>query len=382
MTQDPLPRLALSVLAACYFAMAIASLSVIGLLIPLREGLAISASEVAFLVSIFSVTYAVSSPLAQVAIGDWDRRRLLVLGLSGIALGTAMTAVAQGYALAVAGRAVMALGAGITGPMASAAGAALVREARRGAALGHVFAGMTFATVLGVPVTTWLGDAIGWRAALWAVTAFALATAVAVRMVVPDAGRGARASLRGIGAVLTDRVLAPAISVTGWQMAAQFVTYAVIAVYLIERFSLPRAWIPFALATFGVGGIFGNIVATRLIDRLGPDRLILVSLTGTAAVFLLLQVSGALPWLGLFLMFVWPVTALALFAPQQARLIALRPEAANLLLALNGAAIYAGMGLGSAIGGVLIAQTGTDWLALASALLALVAIGAYQLSRR
>ena len=106
------------------------------------------------------------------------------------------------------------------------------------------------------------------------------------------------------------------------------------------------------------------------------------SLIGSAAVFVLLQVTGGLAWLGLFLMFAWPVTALALFAPQQARLIGLRPEAANLLLALNGAAIYAGMGVGSAIGGVLIARTGTDWLALASALLALIAIGAFQMSRR
>lgn len=382
MTDHRLPRAALSVLSACYFSLAIASLSVIGLLIPMREGLGVSASEIAFLVSVFSLTYAVSAPLAQVVVGDWDRRKLLMLGLGAIAVGTAMTAASSVYGLTVAGRMVMAVGAGVVGPMASAAGAAIVPAVRRGAALGHVFSGMTIATVLGVPVTAWLGDVLGWRGALWIVAAVAALTAVGVWRVVPVHAPGARAQMAEIGAVLADRVLAPAISVTGWQMAAQFVTYSVIAVFVVDRLGMDANWLPLILAGFGVGGIIGNMLATRLIDDMGPDRLIAVSLVVTGLAFVGLQVFGTLWWIGLFLSFVWSVAGLALFAPQQARLISLRPEAANLLLALNGAAIYVGMGVGSALGGVLLRISGTTWLAFGSAVLMGVALAAYRLSKR
>ena len=382
MTQTALPRAALSVLSACYFALAIASLSVIGLLIPMRDGLGVGDAEIAYLVSAFSITYAISAPLAQVIAGDWDRRRLIILALLAVALGTALTGITSSYGVAVTGRMIMAVGAGVLGPMASAAGAALVSPERRGAALGHVFSGMTIATVLGVPMVTWLGAAIGWRAALLVVAGFSLCTALLVWAIVPDHPRGQRASLGAIRAILTDRVLGPAISITGWQMAAQFATYSVIAVYTTARFGLPEAWLPIALAGYGTGGILGNWLATRTIDRVGPNRLILLSLLVTFGAFALLQVFGTSIYLGMTFLFVWSVAGLALFAPQQARLIALRPDAANLLLALNGSAIYVGMGVGSAISGFVSERTGTDWLALVSAMLMAAALLAYWISRR
>lgn len=382
MNDTSFPRLALSVLSACYFSLAIGSLSVIGLLLPMREGLRASTAEMAILVSVFSLTYAVSSPLSQVVVGDWDRRRLIAIGLSAIVIGVFMAAAAQTYATVMAGHILMGVGAGLCGPMASAAAAALVAPERRGAALGFAFSGMTIASVLGIPTITWLGDVFGWRPTLWLVGGFVALNAVAVMTLVPDHARGARANLGEIVAVLTDRVLAPAISVVGWQMAAQFATYSVITVYLTERFDLPVPWLPITLAAFGTGGILGNILAARYADQLGADRIISLSLIGTLLSLVGLQLSGGVLWLGLLFGLLWPITALALFAPQQERLITLKPEAANLLLALNGAAIYLGLGLGSALAGLVTRWSGTDWLAAVSAALMVCGLAAYRISKR
>ncbi|MEM9851944.1 MAG: MFS transporter [Pseudomonadota bacterium] len=376
------PSFALGALAACYFTLAVGSLSVVGLALPMGEGLGATTSEIALLVTFFSVTYAVSAPLAQVVVGHWDRRLLLVIGLLSIAAGTAVTALAQGYPTAAFGRVLMAMGGGLTGPMASAAAAALVPAAQRGPALGKVFGGLTIATVVGVPMTTWLGDVLGWRGALWAVTTFAAANALAVVALVPRHARGDRAALGDILAILGDRVLLPALSVTAWQMAAQFTTYSVIAFFLIDRFGLPSTWLPLALAGFGIGGILGNILSTVLITRLGPNRLIWGSLTASALVLLALQLAGGQLWVGLGLGFLWPVFALALFAPQQERLLKLNPKGANLMLALNASTIYIGMALGGAIAGLLVRLSGSDWLALASALLMLGGLVSFQVSRR
>ena len=77
-----------------------------------------------------------------------------------------------------------------------------------------------------------------------------------------------------------------------------------------------------------------------------------------------------------------PVAGMILFAPQQNRLISLAPQQANLLLALNGSAIYLGMASGAALAGVLYADSGTDWLALVSAILVLLALIGGYLSER
>ena len=55
---------------------------------------------------------------------------------------------------------------------------------------------------------------------------------------------------------------------------------------------------------------------------------------------------------------------------------------ANLLLALNGSAVYGGMAVGAAVGGYVYATAGVVWLAPASAVFVLLALGSFLMSKR
>lgn len=376
------PRGALSALAGGYFTLAVASLSVVGLLGHMSAGLAVSTSAVAYLVTAFALTYAVAAPTLQMMVGDLDRRTLILIGLCTIAAGAVTNALAWTYETALAGRCIMAIGASVVGPMASAAGAALVAAERRGAALGYVFAGFTVATVIGVPLTAYSGDTLGWRATMVLVAALALAVAFAVAITVPGGSRGTKANLRSVARALTGKRTGFALVVTLFQMAGQFVTFAVIAAYMVERFDLPVASVPLILFLFGVGGIVGNLIATRLVDVLGPERLILNSLLVTAAILMMLQFAPGKSVVGVLLMFAWSVTGMLIYAPQQARLVALAPKSGNLLLALNASMLYAGMAAGALLSGLLYELNGAQHLALGSSLLMVVGAGAFLLSRR
>ena len=375
-------NIALTALSSSYFILAVSSLSVIGLLVPMAESLAATESEIAYLVAIFSITNALAAPLLQTVVGNWDRRRLILFGLLLMATGTALTGIATAYCTAVTGRMILAVGAAIVGPMASAAGAALVDVKARGAALGKVFAGMTVATVSGVPMTAIGAEFIGWRATLFTIAGIAVLIAVAIWIAVPETRRGQRARLVDIGNIVRNPILAPAILVTAFQMAGQLATYAVIAVYLVDFLSIQAGWLPFALMAFGIGGIMGNIFAMRMVDRLGADALILFSLSCTGSAFVCVQVMPAETWLSLGWLGAWAAFSMILFAPQQSRLIWMYPEMANLMLALNGSAIYVGMAVGSAVGGLVYATVGAFWLAPVSTMFVLCAMVSFLLSKR
>lgn len=376
------PPGALPALAGAYFTLAVASLSVVGLLAPMADGLSVGKPAIAYLVTAFALTYAVAAPSLQIAAGDLDRRTLILTGLGLIAAGALINAAAPTYEIALAGRIVMATGASVAGPMASAAGAALVGPERRGAALGTVFAGLTIASVIGVPLTAFSGTAIGWRPTMVLIACIAAGVAVAVAATLPRGSRGARASLRSVARAVGDRTLGPALLVTLFQMAGQFMTYAVIAAYMVDRFGIPGALIPLVLFLYGIGGIVGNVIATRIVDLIGPDRLILTSLVGTAALFLVIQILPADPWTAIPLFFAWSVVGMLLYAPQQARLVSLAPEAGNLLLALNAAGLYLGMAGGALLSGIFYEIGGPRYLALGSAALMLVATVAFLRSQR
>ena len=357
-------RRALLVLAGSYFALGVGSLSVVGLVEPMSVGLNVSRGAIAYLITAFAFTYAIAAPLMQIFLGDRDRRRLLVIGMAGIALGSLLCAVSPNYTGVMIGRTVMAVGGALAGPMTSAAAAALVPAERRGAALGLAFTGLTLSTVAGVPLSSWGGDLIGWRAVMICIAAVALLVALCIHLFVPKLTGGQRVSAQDLVDVLSDRILAPALSVTLLQVAGGFCTYALIGVYLNEVQSVPLATLPLALAVYGAGGVVGNILATRFTDRLGFNRMISVSLTGIIGVFVLMIIVPGHPVGAIVMLFAWSAIGLMLFAPLQTRLVSLGGKRSNLLLALNSSAVYVGMAIGSAVCGFVYEKFGSGYFVI------------------
>ena len=82
------------------------------------------------------------------------------------------------------------------------------------------------------------------------------------------------------------------------------------------------------------------------------------------------------------LMFVWPMLGWSFMPPQQARLIALSPERAPVMMALNAASIYVGAALGSALGGVILNRWGLGALGIGGGIAACWALVHLVLSNR
>ncbi|WP_329602670.1 MFS transporter [Actinomadura soli] len=113
---------------------------------------------------------------------------------------------------------------------------------------------------------------------------------------------------------------------------------------------------------WGIGILAGNIIAGRLVDRHDPARVLTGPLIIAAVALALTSVATTTlvstpAWAA-----VWGAALGVVVVPQQHRLIALSPAAAPILLGLNSSAIYVGMALGGALGG--LAQ---EWLAIAPA---------------
>ncbi|MEM1040114.1 MAG: MFS transporter [Pseudomonadota bacterium] len=371
----------LVVLGGAYFSLGVGSLSVVGLVLPMAADLVVSPGTIAFLVTVFALTYALAAPLAQVYFGQQDRRRLLMAGLFAMAIGLLFCAVSTSYFMVSVGRTLMAFGAAFVGPMTAAAAASLVPAARRGSALAIAFSGLTLATVVGVPLSNWLGDIIGWRWVMVAIAALVVVEAGLVRSFVPSSRAPNAVNFASIVNVLSDRLLAPTLSVTLFQLGGQFCTYALIGIYLVEVFNVAPATLPIALLLYGLGGITGNILAAKLTDRLGYDRMIWISLIGLGIVMACIPYLPKISAVAIGAMFVWSCMGLMLFAPQQTRLVTLDGPRSNLLLALNSSFVYLGIAGGSAVSGIVYQAAGATSLPLFSVAFIGLAIAMFWLSR-
>src|SRR5262249_42176440 len=130
----------------------------------------------------------------------------------------------------------------------------------------------------------------------------------------------------------------------------------------------------FMLFIYGFGGVVGSWLGGYLVDRIGsnlPITLSLLVLIILLATFPLITttVIGASVALAL-----WGTLGWVLLAPQQHRLLALAPKVPTLILALNSSATYLGIAAGSAIGSLVLAQTSVLLLGPISALFGFVSL--------
>ncbi len=366
--------LALLTLALAYFTLGTASLSVVALAHPISVTFHVTPAQTGLLVSAFSITFAVTALLSQSLVGHLHRKHLLLGGLALLIAGLALGAAAHTFTALLLTRVLAAVGASVLGPVSSATGSLLVPQLQQARALAVVFGGFTFASVLGVPLASALTPSLGWRGTLLALAALTAITALLVWRLVPHVERGARVTLSTYGSTLRTPNVKPALLTTLLQIGSLFLPYAVISAYLTARFGSSPTWITFSLLAFGVGGILGNAATGPLGRVLEPPRLLQLSLLASLLVAAALLFLPASPLLGLLAFSVWSFFANMFQAPQQAKLIRLNPERRGLMLALNAAVLYLGMGISSWLGSILLPTLGAPQLLLLPVAMLIVAL--------
>ena len=368
-------------LAAANFVVGLGAFVVIGVLVPIADGLGVSHADAGLLMTIYAIAYAIASPLLVAATGAASRRKLLAAGLAIFAAGAGLAALAPSFALVLVARAVMAVGGGVVTPVAAAAGLALVEPARRGRALAIVFGGLTLAQALGVPAGAWLGYAFGWRAAFAVVALLSLAVAALLLLRLPRGLAAPVTRLADLARVLRAPALVAAVGFTAIFIGALYVLYTYLAP-LLEALGLGRDGVSAMLLVYGLGAVAGNWLGGRLTDRIGPGPTLLALCAAQVAIMPLLTLGGfGMAAIGL-LVLLWSTASWSFMVPQQVRLASLRPELAPVLFALNAAAIYLGASLGAGLGGAVLEAWGLAWLGPVAAVAIVLAAATLPLATR
>ena len=332
-------------------------MSVAGTLNDLARSLDVSVALAGQLIAIAAATMAFGAPLLASWVAGFDRRRLLALALLWYGAGHALSALMPSYAALWPVRAVTMLAAAVFTPQAAAAIGFMTPAHERGRAITFIFLGWSIASVLGLPLTAWIGETHGWRAAFDTVAVLGLAAAAWVYAVMPDGVRPAALSLRAWKDVLGNPVLMAMVLVTALSGAGQFTVFSYFTPYYKQQLGASVEQITMMLVWFGAFGLIGNVVLTRVIDRVGPNVAVAVTLTMIALSLLAWPLGVSLPGMALLLV-PWGLGCFSSNSTQQARLGLAAPALAPALMALNTSAIYLGQAVGASSGGWLISHGG------------------------
>ena len=340
-------------LATGSFAIGTTEFATMSLLPFIQAELNIDPSTASHLISAYALGVVFGAPIITVLAAKMARKPLLLILMSLFALGNALSAVAPGYGSLMLCRFLAGIPHGAYFGVASLVAAAVVDPARRTQAVGYVMLGLTIATVIGVPLATWLGNAAGWRSGYWVIAAIAVTAVALIAIYAPRDQAAADASaMRELGALARVSVwLTLAIGAVGF--GGMFAVYTYVTSTLDQVTGMSERLIPLVLCVFGLGMTFGNAVLPRFADR---------ALMPTAGAILLWSAIALAcfpfvadnPWLIALDVFCIGIGG-ALGPVLQTRLMDVAGDAQNLAAALNHVAFNMANALGPWVAGLALA---------------------------
>jgi predicted MFS family arabinose efflux permease len=335
---------------------------VAGFLPALAHDMAATTSGAGLSVTVFAVAYALGAPLLAATTSTVAPRRVISAALVILAAANILCAVSGEFTTFLAGRVLAALAASVVTPSAGLLAARVAGEQRRGRALALVVSGLTIATAVGVPVGSAVAAVTSWRTALLAVAGLAALAAALILATAPNPAPGARQSVRDPLAPLGHPRVLAILALTVLGMTAAYVPYA----YIAQLLPIGRSgWLVIVLTAYGIGAVAGSLASGALTDRFGPGR----TLTGAYALMTVSFVVMAFhpPAVAVaFLATAWGAASWMQTPPQQHRLLTTAPEHGAVTIGTNASALYAGIAIGNAGGGLLLAH-GTALMCLGAA---------------
>jgi len=193
-------RLSQVALAVGGFGIGTGEFGIMGLLPDVASDIGVSIPLAGHVISAYALGVVVGAPVIAVLAARLPRRMLLLVLMTAFAAGNIASALAFDYHWLVVLRFLTGLPHGAYFGVASLVAADMVQPNQRARAVGRVLLGLTFATLLGVPLATSLGQMLGWRAAFAAVIG-RLAILLIWRFVPAVSANADAAPLRELGAL-------------------------------------------------------------------------------------------------------------------------------------------------------------------------------------
>ncbi|QGZ65048.1 MFS transporter [Paraburkholderia acidisoli] len=348
----PLPILALALSA---FAIGTTEFVIMGILPDVAHALSVSIPSAGLLVSGYALGVAVGAPLLAVLTSRMPRKWALMLLMGIFIVGNVLCAVAPGYTSLMIARVVTSFAHGAFFGIGSVVAASLVPPAKRASAVALMFTGLALANVLGVPLGTFIGQTLGWRAAFWAVAAAGGLAAVALYALVPDAHDAKPVSLAHEVGVLKQPQVWLALLMTVLGFGGVFVVFTYITPILEQMGGFAPRQVTPILVLFGVGLAIGNALGGKLADR-GVMRALMGVFLALLAIMAIFSHTMHHPLASLVTIFAWGVAAFATIPGLQTRVLSKAANAPNLASTLNIGAFNVGNAMGAWLGGLALAQ--------------------------
>ena len=369
------------ILIASSFMLGMSEFIVVGILPDIAADLKISEVTVGNLVSLFAFVYAPVTPLGS-ALSARFPRFATHLTLIGIFLaGNILCAFAPNYGVLVVARIMIALVSGTLVAVAMTYAPDVTTDRFRTKFIAWVFSGFSIASVVGVPVGTWVANTFGWRWAFHMINVLTIMLIVGMVVALPRNSHIVKIGFLPQFRLFFDRRIQLGVLDVVCGAAASYVFYTYLTPIMRDEVHVPEQYLSVGLVIFGAACLWSNLYGGKLADRgrgVEPLTHIRPIYCAHAVLMASLVVAHWVPVYGALLLVVLGMFMYLQNSASQVLYMDVasqsHPGSLNLAASLNSMSFNIGIAIGSAVGGLINGHFGLMWLGPVGALILVCAI--------
>lgn len=381
MAKERFFNLPVLILIASSFMLGMSEFIMVGILPDIAVGLKVSEVTVGNLVSLFAFVYAPVTPLGSALSARFPRFATHMTLIGVFLAGNLLCAFAPNYAVLMAGRILIALVSGTLVAIAMTYAPDVTTDTFRTKFIAWVFSGFSIASVVGVPVGTWVANTFGWRWAFHLVNALTVVLIIGMVAVLPRNSHAAKIGFLSQFRLFFDRRIQLGVLDVVCGAAASYVFYTYLTPIMRDEVHVPERYLSVGLVIFGAACLWSNLYGGKLADRgrgVEPLTHIRPIYCAHAVLMASLVVAHWVPVYGALLLVVLGMFMYLQNSASQVLYMDVasqsHPGSLNLAASLNSMSFNIGIAIGSAVGGLINGHFGLMWLGPVGALFLVCAI--------
>ena len=337
------------------FSIGMTEFLMMGVLPDISKSLFITIPAAGHLISIYALGVVIGAPLIVGIAGNYPPKKVLIGLMLMVFVFNGLFAIAPSYGLLMFSRFFAGLPHGAFFGVGAVVASKLAEPGREARSVAVMFAGLTVANIIGVPLGTYVGHHFDWRYSFGGIAFFGLLAMMAIHYWMPKIQAAANHSFRNSLKMFktVDMWLIIGISAIGTGGFFAWISY--IAPLMTEVASFSANMITLIMVIIGLGMAVGNFIGGRMADKFSPLKTTLFLLLSMVVALIFFAVISRFQIPAIIMTFLIGAIGFALIAPMQIMIMQYAKGAEMLASSVLQATSNFGNALGAFLGGLPIA---------------------------
>jgi len=323
-----------------------------GLLPDIAKDLSVSIPQAGHLISAYALGVVIGAPLLVMIAGKYPPKKILLALMVMFTFFNACSAFAPNFDTLFIARLLSGLPHGAFFGVGSVVASRIAEKGKAAQAVSLMFAGLTIANVIGVPLGTYIGHHFSWRISFAIVVLVGLCTLVSLKLWLPTLEATKNRDLKTELNFFKKRESWIIIFMISIGTGGLFTWYSYIAPLMTEVAGFSANSVTYILILAGFGMMIGNFFGGFLADRFSPTKASAILLLAMVVTLVIVHFVSFNQPLALIMTFITGAIAFSLAAPIQMLMINSAKGSEMLGASASQASFNIGNALGAFFGGL------------------------------